>query len=467
MKDCNIKILPFELLNLIEYEGIKEENEHAFARFSGHIEENMEDTYVEMALNDLWVEVTAIDDTGETKTLLHGVLTDLKIEARNNVRLVSGTIKSGSFLMDTNPHIRSYQSPDLKYTNVLKSFTKQYDDSNYIMTKGIGASIPPLILQYQETDWNFAKRLASHFKTIIMPDCKTQGVKYFFGLPKFEDIAVIETKHYSMEKRVDEFIWKKKNGVDGIRESDAIYYTVKLRNIYELGSCIILNSRKLFVSKIVTRLEGAELYHTYYLKSENGFMTPRTHNAKAIGASLYANILAVEKDVVQITINKDENKSEAGVNWYPYSTVYSTPDGTGWYCMPEIGDAVRLYVPNHDEAKAYVISSTHLESSASDERVNPDYKSIMNKYHKEVLFKPDSLIFTNNTGMSIELLDDTGIRIISNKAIVIKSEEAINITSATSAMKVIAPQLISLKQGDTIMQLNDNIALKGAKVHLE
>lgn len=48
--------------------------------------------------------------------------------------------------------------------------------------------------------------------------------------------------------------------------------------------------------------------------------------------------------------------------------------------MPEIGDTVRFYVPNYDEPEAYVISSTHLQSSAPDERVNPDYKSIMNKF---------------------------------------------------------------------------------------
>ena len=59
-------------------------------------------------------------------------------------------------------------------------------------------------------------------------------------------------------------------------------------------------------------------------------------------------ITATQKAVVQVSIDKDENE-EAGVRWLPYATVYSTPDGTGWYCMPEGGDSIRLYAPNeHD-----------------------------------------------------------------------------------------------------------------------
>ena len=61
--------------------------------------------------------------------------------------------------------------------------------------------------------------------------------------------------------------------------------------------------------------------------------------------------------------------------------------------------------------------------------MNPDYKSFMNKQGKEVLLKPDSILITNNSGMSIELSDEEGISIISDKKIVFESEEAIELTS--------------------------------------
>lgn len=77
----------------------------------------------------------------------------------------------------------------------------------------------------------------------------------------------------------------------------------------------------------------------------------------------------MERDTVQVLIGCDENQAGCGTRVFPYATVYSTPDGTGWYCMPEIGDAVRLYFPCEKDADAYVASSVHLQSSAGDERI--------------------------------------------------------------------------------------------------
>ena len=45
--------------------------------------------------------------------------------------------------------------------------------------------------------------------------------------------------------------------------------------------------------------------------------------------------------------------------------------------MPEIGDNVRIYFPSEKEKEAYAVSSTHIKTSNVEERINPDYKSIM------------------------------------------------------------------------------------------
>ena len=64
--------------------------------------------------------------------------------------------------------------------------------------------------------------------------------------------------------------------------------------------------------------------------------------------------------MVKINLEIDGNQDEGTARWFPYSTVYSSPDGTGWYCMPEVGDAIRLYFPDNEEKNAYAISSVNL-----------------------------------------------------------------------------------------------------------
>lgn len=131
------------------------------------------------------------------------------------------------------------------------------------------------------------------------------------------------------------------------------------------------------------------------------------------------------------------------------------------------GDNVRLYFPSNEENEAYVASSLHMTSEDNNQRVNPNHKSIMNKQGKEILFKPDSILITNNNGMSLELSDDEGISIISDKKIIFESKEAIEITSTNENIDLVSSQKISLKQGSTAMTLSDNLVVRGTKVRLD
>ena len=133
---------------------------------------------------------------------------------------------------------------------------------------------------------------------------------------------------------------------------------------------------------------------------------------------------------MQIDIAGDEWQALDGKKWFTYATVYSSPDGTGWYSMPEVGDTVRLYVPDH-ENRCLVVSSVHKETDST--RQNPDYKSFKTKYGKEILFTPDSILITNNQGMLVELNDQEGITMTSDKDILIQAQDNMTIASGSAS----------------------------------
>lgn len=334
----------------------------------------------------------------------------------------------------------------------------------FTMAKGAGSNIPGLVMQYDETDWAFIKRMASRFHTVVIPDSQRDHIAYTFGLPEDGVHYAVETNIFSIAKNAGQIIESEDQRMP---RADTFFYVLNSREIYRLGDCVTLNGVPLRVYSIKTKMEGSELYHTYYLTSESGFETEEVFNENLIGLSLDAQVTSVERDTVQVLIGCDENQAGCGTRVFPYATVYSTPDGTGWYCMPEIGDAVRLYFPCEKDADAYVASSVHLQSSAGDERINPDFKSIMNKQKKEILFTPGSLLLTNNAGMSIELSDAEGIKIISDKAIVVQSQEAVDISSATSSLSISAPQRIIFQQGNTQMSLEEKLHFGGAQVRID
>jgi len=91
----------------------------------------------------------------------------------------------------------------------------------------------------------------------------------------------------------------------------------------------------------------------------------------------------------------------------------------------------------------------------------------MNKQRKEILFTPETLILTNNAGMSIELSDQEGIKIISDKAIKIQSDSSVDITSTSSTLSVTAPKRLTFTQAGTQMDMQDKLLFKGAQVRLD
>lgn len=474
MREQNIVIKPFKFTNLLSIEGRLEENKHGELKASMYIQEEDAKEYLELGLKDLWVEVLLLEENKEEEILFCGLLTQLNIYYENTLCKMDIELKTGSYLMDLEIHTRTFQSGGLLYKNLLEVCKDRYDDSNFIMTVGTGESINKFILQYKETDWSFIKRLASHFESVLFPEYKVKGSRYYFGVPNYSKEYEFIEKTYSIKKDFKEYGEKTGKGLKGVFEKDYTYYIVKSREVYRLADIFKVMGNKLYISKIETIFDGSELYHMYYMKSKNGFKVPKDYSINLLGASLEANITNVKSDVVQIEVLEDENKGKCGARWFPYSTVYSTPDGTGWYSMPEINDRVRLYMPTEDEAQAYVISSTHLEVKEKNKnkdigdnrRVNPDYKSIMNKQGKEVLFTPNTLLITNNKGMSIEIVDEEGIKIISDKAITIKAKEDITIASATKEIKLVSPENIIALQNETVKQLKDNAYTNGDQIFL-
>ena len=167
-----------------------------------------------------------------------------------------------------------------------------------------------------------------------------------------------------------------------------------------------------------------------------------------------------------MVLSGDENREQEINLWYPYATVYSTPDGTGWYCMPEIGDEVRLTIPGREEREAYVTSSVHLGTDSED-RKNPEEKVFKTKYQKEIRFTPDSIMITNNQGNWIKLQDQEGIQIVSSGILSLEASEDITISSDNGSLIAAGTTEVKLKQKGTSIKLDEGISFIGGELKVQ
>jgi len=464
MRDFQLEFSPFSFVALHEGTVRKQVNEHSTARVRGRIHHSNYQEYLDLSTRDqhLPFTITAVDSEGATVTVFQGVTTCVELKRVGDVINMTVEAKSGSYLMDINEHFRSFQDPAVTQSEVLDLLGGPYADYNYIL-KAPDMPLGQFTVQYWETDWVFAKRLASRLNTFLVPADTKPGARFYFGIPHLAGHVLDDAVDYDVVKDYKGADEKRRQGLEDVNEADALCYVVERRDIYAVGDLVQFQGMQLYVDRVDTTFSGQELVHTYYLRHKSGLRTPRCYNDRMIGASLDAQVLDVQRDEVRVQIVGDENAAQTIVQWFPFATVYSSPDGTGWYAMPEPGDQVRMYMPDQEEAHAVVFNALHV---ASEARNNPDIKSMRNKHGKEIRFTPNTLVMTNNMGMEISIIDGEGIRIESNKNIFVKADGNIDISSA-AGLSMLAADSVIVEQSGTCLVVDDNVSLVGGKLRMQ
>ena len=465
MKADQIQISHFDFLTIRSLEIDQEVGKHACARIYGYIRDEDMEEYQYQVLEPIWVTVTAQEDTGEKRVLMKGMVAGFSFMRKNHVCEMTLILKSGTYQMEGANHFRSFQDTGMSYWDVLEKVNQPYGNTGIIGEECMKAAPLDFLLQYQETDWNFVKRIASRFGLSVTPAADQEGVFYYVGGKNYTTYELPAMTPHQVRKRVDAFMRQASNGMGSKSEQDYLEYEISSREIYDLWDLILLGYEGGHVAKIHSEYKGEELIHTSDLRSWNAMGTTPEFNLSYSGCSFCGVVEGVKGDLVQIRLYEDENAEQGTRRWFPFSTGYSSPDGAGWYCMPEIGDEVRLQIPDKQEEHAYIISAVHKETAK--DRKNPDRKSFKTKYGKELAFSPGSLEMTNNQGMYVRIQDGIGIEMVSNKEIKICSGENVSISSESGSLILAGTQSVDIHQGGTGLHMDENIVFTGGKFRVQ
>lgn len=269
---------------------------------------------------------------------------------------------------------RVFQDRNLMFSDIIDEINKDYADKKLeikysdIAKKQIGS----LIVQFDETDWEFLVRLASQLKTGMF--VIEQGI-VLFGIVEMGEIKK-ENKYFSDYSLV--------------RDYKNLYYKVQSNKVINLGDTVSISENavenegndkdssgnKGNFSVLKTRI----FLKDFILKSEflatdmSSYHIFRKYNEKIRGCRIEANVERVFEDggiakmevrfaegmkkIVQERSNEESNDKaydDYGIKRFPlsYQTFYSQTN-TGFFCTPEVNDTVEVYFPNEDERFAKV-----------------------------------------------------------------------------------------------------------------
>ncbi|WP_254612969.1 RHS repeat-associated core domain-containing protein [Brevibacillus sp. HB1.1] len=466
----NIQLVsPFEIQSLQDVRIVRKVNEHARLFVTGIIPEEKSDRYIEMATSEDTVALNLVENGALTKTLFKGLVDSVSVNFVHGVYHLELEAVSHTQRMDGQRKLRSFQNKKMSYASLLDEITKDYPGSDYLDHASNGAPLGTIAIQYQETDWQFLKRLASRFGSILVAEAVADKPKFWFGLPEGRTAQLTDAS-YTISKRLAPYMETTENGyAAGMSENDFLTYEVESGQVLQLGDRVNYQGKELVVAGSTTRIDHALLIHTYQLMPEAGIRQNPIRNDDICGAALEGKIIDIQKDTVKIHLDIDQKQPKAEASWFPYATVYSAEGNSGFHCMPQMGDSVKLYFSTPDEEGAMAVSSVRKGGGSTAKTGNPGIKYWGTNFGKELMMGGKELVLTakesKEGNIFIKLHEEDGIEIHSMHPIVFSSEKDMEIRSDTK-VEIKAKEAIYLMCSTSSMILDGEVDLQAPKIEM-
>lgn len=462
----DLEIKPYQLNELFELKISRRLNEHIRLSFTGVIPADLKDKYIHETESDTKVEVNQRDASGKIRPLFKGPVTQVQVKTVRDIYYLQVEAVSATYNLDIQVKSRSFQNINQGYTDLINQVIADYPGAavNDSVTENVKTN--QLIMQYLETDWQFIKHLAGHFFAPIIPAGVFAEPKFYFGLPDGDVKGDLDNYHYSVKKKIGDYRNSSENYNPDLQETDFIFYELETDQVFELGDLITFKKRKLYVYEATTLMRQGILKHNYLLAPQGGLSRNPIYNPRLIGASVQGRVLEVSKDKVRVHLEIDPEQAVEEAYWFPYSSAYTAEGNSGWYCMPEIGDFVQVYFPDHEESNAIATGSVRkdTEDSENNKVGNPDIKYFRTKSGKELMLAPKEVLLSAKDGeIFIRLHDDDGIQIYSKRQIKLISKEDLNIESRKKVL-VSAEEAINLTCKASNIKMDGATTIKGSKV---
>ncbi|URJ35163.3 DNA/RNA non-specific endonuclease [Paenibacillus polymyxa] len=399
---------PFQPLHIEQLQITRTINDHAYLYISGMLSEEQGAACIGHNIEQEPIAIRQLNDQGQSlRRLFHGIVTRMSVHCVRGVYTFELEAASHSYQMDIKRKRRSYQDIHRTYDGLVTALVRKYQYGDAIDTISNHAKLETFVLQYEETDWAFLKRLASRFGSVLVPEVTAASPKVFFGMPEGKQHKVERDVFYRVRKTFHELDVKKL----GERAGSYITYMIESLQYYALGDLINLpigEGKELVVVRAVTTLADGLLRTRYDLQAEQDIRYNRYENDQATGISLTGMVLKVQQDFVQLQLDIDPKQDPAKACWFPVATRYVAEEHSGWYDMPEVGEQVELYLPTHREQDAYVTDSLRQQRYINDQ---PNVKVWQHVQGSSVEMSEHELTLSTSGEFSITLHESSGITI--------------------------------------------------------
>ena len=465
----SIKVEGVKYMQLVQLEISHAANEYARARLVLIINEARAKEFMEKGGAENIIKISA-KEGNKTTVLFRGYTVNVNFQLQVGYNLMTIDLRDPAYLLDIKRLNNSFQKLDAKYKEILEPQINAAQGYGDIQFKVDDKPIEKMIVQLNETTWEFIKRMASQLNASVFTSINAGRPIVTIGLPDSQNTVEIKNGDFSSEFNFAQFNFIESNpqllaeGVDVVADD---FLSVKLAGPFPylmLGDELEYKDTVYRIKEVDARfIADGTLRITYTLVGENGFFVPKVAQKNLRGRIFHAEVKKVDKDKIQAHLLEIDHEYDANSTmWFPFATPYSSADGSGWYVMPEEKDYVRIVFPSDNAGDAFAISSVNTAPLAE-----PKNKSLKAPGGRELLLTDKGIeIIAEHQETFIRLNMDDGISIVSKKDIILHADGNISF-AADGNIEMLAKKQIAVQSGKSHVKiLTDQIDMGANSVFI-
>lgn len=397
--------------------------------------------------------------------LFSGTVTEAVCKTKKDSTKLYMTLLNGSYLLDKEKKSKSYQDAAMTYQEIAQ-------DKALTIYEGTHKSIDHIIIQYEETDWEFLKRLASITHTGVYADmCQPKCVLYW-GIADTEPVDTATITEYSIEKDIDHYKEYEKNIDENYTMADSIVYEFESTELFSIGDTVMVGTQKVHIVEMHCEMEKAEFRGIYRAKTKAGICYLPKLRFDMPGTAIEGKIIDVSEDKVRVHLSIDETQDKDKAYWLPFSAMEASSDGSGWYYMPEIGDKVKVCIPSWEETDAFAVSAVSTYENAdsvTDLMADTNVKYMRNPSGKQVKLTPNQIQADAGGDKALFTMDNEGNITLHAKQMITMSATGMIELVAGDTLDICASKMINVKAdmtGEIMMNEEGELQHLGGHVNI-
>ncbi len=433
---------------LLELNVELKENDHG----RGKIEVLILEEFHEMILNTSFGGDKVSIIGRNNKILFTGLIEKVEIQVVNKLIRAIIYCASNTILMDKKEKRRSFQNPQMTYTQVLNKVISEYDNAMFIRQEVSDCAIKYPLIQYDETDWEFLKRLATHFNTVLYPESQAPNMAFYLGCRRGRPQGKILERQANFSKSGISDNYYTEGGFEEKRSrSEATYIELTDRDEWDIGDTILCEKYEYVVYRKKIVFSKGEVTFSYLLGKNYFLCRKKRINKRLSGASIKGEIKKTECERVHLQLEIDEEE-----NAY-YSWNWTPETGNLCYCMPEVGSKVVVYFASGDEKDGIALHTLRMNSRSGI------FSTILNReihtqHDKKMALYPERLFIEGkDKATGIYLDDKSGIQFKSPKGLKFNAVQGFYINGKKEVFS--APMDIVCRTNQSNIEINRDINL--------